>query len=97
MCMVRGRGDILFQALNIGGRGRGQNKLGGAVDFFFDQGGWGALFSEIKGIFSCLTDTHLLSFQTLKGSYGYFCPCQTFLINVIKRLCVVSGGGDILL
>ncbi len=31
--------DILFQALNNGGRGWGQNKLRGAVDFFFDKGG----------------------------------------------------------
>ncbi len=30
-----------LEALNTGGRGLGQNKLGGDVDFFFDQRGGG--------------------------------------------------------
>ncbi len=51
MCMVKTGADILFQALNTSSRGRGQNKLGGAVDFVFDQEGWGALFSGIEGVF----------------------------------------------
>ncbi len=51
MCTVRGGADILFQALNTGGRVQVQNKLGGSVDFFFDQEGWGVLFSDIEELF----------------------------------------------
>ncbi len=67
MCMVRGGAYILFQSLNTGGRGWGQNKLGGSVDFFFDQEGWGALFSGIKGLFVMPHSYTFALFSDTKG------------------------------
>ncbi len=39
ICMVRGGGDILFQALNIGGRGVGQKKKWEGWIFFGSRTG----------------------------------------------------------
>ncbi len=50
MCMVRGWVEILFQVLNTGGRGLGQNTLGG-VDFVGPGRGRVHCFQTLKGNF----------------------------------------------